>query len=89
MGDLRSLEAIGRRWMSSRKEQSQSGANDRRAVGDLCDVDPCAKPGFQWYWERKKDVGKDRAVRLSAPSRERPRIRGQRGAPQELNAVAN
>ena len=89
MDDLRSLEAIGRRWMSSRKEQSQSGANDRRAVGDLCDVDPCAKPGFQWWWEKKKDVGKDWAVRLPASSRERPRTQGQRGAPQELNAVAN
>jgi hypothetical protein len=38
--------AIGRRLLVSRMEQSQSGANERRAVGDLCDVDPWAKPGF-------------------------------------------
>ena len=84
MGDLQRSGAIGRRWML----WIPSEVNERRAVGDLCDVDPCAKPGFQWCWE-KKDVGKDWAVRLLASSRERPRIQGPRGAPQELNAVAN
>ena len=85
MGDLRSWEAIGRRWMSLRQVQFE---RDER-VRDLYDGDPCAKPGFQWWWEKKKDVGKDWAVRPPASSRERPRTQGQRGAPQELNAVAN
>jgi len=66
-GGLQSWGAIGRRWMLWRREQSQSEANERRAVGDLCDVDPCAKPGFQWLWQ-KKDVGKDWAVRPPASS---------------------
>ena len=85
MGDLQRSEAIGRRWLSSRTQQSQSEAYEWRAVGDLCDVDPCAKPGFQWW--KRKDVGKDWAVRPLASSPGMPRIR--RGAPQELNAVAN
>ena len=84
MGDLRSWEAIGRRWMS----WIPSEGNERRAVGDLCDVDPCAKPGFQWWWE-KKDVGKDWAVRLSASFPGMPRIQGRRGALQELHALSN
>ena len=81
--------AIGRRWMLSRQEESQSEANERRAVGDLCDVDPWAKPGFQWWWEKKKDVGKDWAVRRWASSPGMPRIRKGRDAPQELSAVSN
>ena len=69
--------------------QNPVEANEWHAVGDLCDVDPCAKPGFQWWWE-KKDVGKDWAVRLSASSPGMPRmIQGRRGAPQELNALSN
>jgi hypothetical protein len=45
VGDLRSLEAIGRRWMSLRQVQFE---RDER-VRDLYDGDPCAKPGFQWW----------------------------------------
>jgi hypothetical protein len=87
VGDLQRSEAIGRRWMSSRTEQIQHEMDERRAVEDLCDVDPWAKPDFHWC--RKKDAGKDRAVRLLASSPGRPRIGEWRGAPQERNAVAN
>jgi hypothetical protein len=85
VGDLQRSEAIGRRWLSSRTWEIPCEVNERRAVGDLCDVDPCAKPGFQWW--KRKDVGKDWAVRPLASSPGMPRIR--RGALQELNAVAN
>jgi hypothetical protein len=83
LGDLRSLEAIGRRWMSLRQVQFE---RDER-VRDLYDGDPCAKPGFQWW--RKKDVGKDGAVRSRASSPGVRWIRERRDVPQEWNALSN
>src|SRR5580704_1975114 len=83
--DLQSSVAIGRRWQERRTGEVQFEADERRAVRDLCDVDPCARPGFRWWW--KEDVGKDWSVRSRASSPGWPRTRERRDVPQERNAL--